>query len=320
MRKVLVTCKQMQESLPELLKDVEKDLIFTTPKLEGQYFVARDLRALLEDHDYLIAGDDEINAGVIRDSALRFICKWGVGVDNIDLDAVRKAGIGFSNTPGMFGDDVADLALAYLLSLIRDIKKIDAAVRNGEWPRLRVPSLSQMSVVVLGFGTIGQAVSKRLLASGANVLAIDADPDKSIIAKNMGINFSNDWQIQKEVFQAAIICAPKNADTEGKIDADWVSRLAKGSYLVNVSRGGIVVESTLPDLIRSGHISGYASDVFEQEPVLEDNPLLEFYDSVWLGSHNASNASRSVLDASREALRLIFEYDEKYFNRAVESN
>lgn len=317
MRKVLVTCKQMQESLPELLSGVQTDLIFTTPKLEGQYFSSKELNALIVDHEYLIAGDDEINEEVVRDSRLRFICKWGVGVDNIDLDALRESDIGFSNTPGLFGDDVADLALAYLLSMIRETKKIDAAVRNGEWLRLRVPSLSKMSVVVLGFGTIGQAVSRRLVASGAKVLAVDADSEKVEMAKNMGVGFTNEWEIEKNRFRAAIVCAPKTDETIGKVDAEWISSLKQGAFLVNVSRGGIVVEEAIPGLLRSGQVSGYASDVFEEEPISADHPLMDFRDSVWLGSHNASNASKSVLDASREALRLVMEYDEKLVGRKV---
>lgn len=311
MRKVLVTCKQMQDSLPLLIEDSNKDFDFVLPELKGQSFKAEEMVRLLRGVDYLIAGDDELTSEVLHSSKLKFLCKWGVGLDNVDMVAAEASGIEVTNTPGLFGDDVADLAMAYLLSMLRNIKSVDKNVRNGHWPRVMSRSLSSMNVLVYGFGSIGEAVSLRLQASRAAVTVVEPDSIRAPAASINGFEVVQGLDFEEGKFDALIVAVPLTEKTRKSVDCRVISRLRAGSFLVNVSRGAVVAETDVIEKLKTKHLAGFASDVFEIEPLEMSHEFIEMDEITWLGSHNASNAERSVLEASRQALSKLTEFQEK---------
>lgn len=300
--KVLITCKQMQNVFEHFRsKFEERDLEVHLPELPGQQFDERQMIELIGDVDGVIAGDDAITAAVMdAGKRLKVIAKWGVGVDAIDLEAAAERGIPVKNTPGVFGEDVADAALGYLLSLTRHITRIHQAVANGGWLKIEGTRLAGKTAGVLGFGSIGKATARRLVAFGCDTLVYDPFPAAIADAGALGVTAVG----LDELFsrsEALILCAPLTPETHHIIDAAALAKLPDGALFVNVSRGPLVDEPVLVDALRSGKLVAAALDVFEDEPLAPDNPLREF-DQCVFGSHNGSNTREGVLQCSAQAV------------------
>ena len=176
MRRILITCPPMLRDRARFLPRLrEKGFGVHCPEVV-QTLSEPELIDLVPQFDAWIIGDDPATERVLRAGAagkLRVAVKWGVGVDNVDRAACRTLGIAFSNTPGMFGSDVADLALHYVIALARQTYLIDRGVRSGGWPKPRGLSLQGKRAGVVGYGDIGEATAARLLACRMNVLAHD---------------------------------------------------------------------------------------------------------------------------------------------------
>ena len=132
--RVLITCRQMQNCVEPFRHSFDaRDIAIDLPEVMQQP-TEDELISMIGDYDGMIAGDDPLTARVLAHAdRLRIISKWGVGVDGIDLDAAAARGIAVTNTPDVFGDDVADVAAGYLVMLARQLHRIDASVRNGGW-------------------------------------------------------------------------------------------------------------------------------------------------------------------------------------------
>lgn len=305
--KVLITCKQMQNVFEHFRgRFEERDLDVHLPELPGQQFDERQMIELIADVDGVIAGDDEITAAVMdAGKRLKVIAKWGVGVDAIDLQAAAERGIPVSNTPGVFGEDVADAALGYLLSLTRHITRIHQAVAQGEWLKIEGTRLAGKTAGVIGFGSIGKATATRLVAFGCDTLVYDPFPEALAGAGALEVTAVslNELLGRSEVL---ILCAPLTPDTHHIIDAQALAKLPDGALFVNVSRGPLVDEPALVEALRSGKVAAAALDVFEDEPLAADNPLRDFEQCVF-GSHNGSNTREGVMQCSARAVDNLLE-------------
>lgn len=305
-KRVLVTCRQMQESLPNLaeaIKELGWELV--CPDLQGrQQFDSEDMAQLLSDVDGAIVGDDFISTeSVSRASKLSAICKWGIGVDGIDIKGLTELGIDVSRTPNMFGEEVADVALAYTIALARDLFVIDREVRAGSWYKPVGHSLRGMRATVVGYGDIGQALEERLTLLGVGVSVVEPDARSATRAEAKGLKVGSLHEVCVGSNFLHITC-PLTRETRGMVDTATMSRLAFPSYVVNVARGPIVNERDLVDALTNGIVTGAALDVFEEEPPHANNPLLQ-HRQVLLGSHNSSNTHAATLRASSEALVVL---------------
>ena len=260
------------------------------PTLNGQQFSEDEMLILLPTHDVAILGDDHVTARVIdaAKSSVKALIKWGIGTDNIDLEAAKAANIPVYNTPGQFSNEVADLALGMMLSLARQIHLVDRRVRQGKWLRVEGESISGSSAHIIGMGNIAQAIAQRLLAF--NVMLTGSDPfdvpssvDFPRVELNEGLAKA-DW-----VF-AACALTPDNIHL---INEDTLSMMKPGARLVNVSRGSLVDEEAIIRHLQSGHLAGAALDVFEQEPFSPQNPLASL-PQVVLGSHSGSSTRQAI--------------------------
>jgi D-3-phosphoglycerate dehydrogenase len=305
--KVLITCKQMQNVFEHFRpRFEERDLDVSLPELPGQQFDEQQMIELIADMEGLIAGDDEITAAVMdAGKRLKVIAKWGVGIDAIDLQAAAERGIAVSNTPGVFGEDVADAALGYLLSLTRHITRIHQAVAQGEWLKIEGTRLAGKTAGVLGFGSIGKATARRLVAFGCDTLVYDPLPGATADVNALGVAAADLDELLSRS-EVLVLCAPLTPETHHIIDAAALSKLPDGALFVNVSRGQLVNESALVDALRSGKVAAAALDVFEEEPLAPDNPLRQF-DQCLFGSHNGSNTREGVLECSARAVDNLLE-------------
>ena len=174
--KVLVTCPPMLRNLDEFRPRFEERAIDVAAPTVVQTLTEPELIELLPGCDGWIIGDDPATRAVFaagKAGRLKAAVKWGVGVDNVDLEAAGELGIPIANTPCMFGKEVADLAMGYVTALAREFVAIDRGVRGGGWPKPTGISLEGRTVALVGYGDIGRNTARRLLAAEMRVLAYD---------------------------------------------------------------------------------------------------------------------------------------------------
>jgi D-3-phosphoglycerate dehydrogenase / 2-oxoglutarate reductase len=305
-RRVLITCPQMQHYAADYAeafaaRGIEPDLPPVVQQLNES-----ELLEIIEHYDGVIAGDDEFTARVINEaSRLQVISKWGVGIDNIDLDAARARGIRVTNTPGTFADEVADVAMGYLILLARQLHRIDAGVRAGSWPKIEGTSLAEKALSIVGLGSIGSALARRAQVVGMRVTGFEISPDRRDAAIAMGIEVRElDAALASADF-VSLNCplTPENRHMLG--DAQF-GAMRRGVFLVNTARGPLIDEAALVRALDSGQVAGAALDVLEDEPLPMTSPLRRF-DSVIFGAHNGSNTAEAARRVSELAVRNLLD-------------
>lgn len=234
------------------------------------------------------------------------VIRYGVGVDNVDLDAARRLGVHVCNVPDYGIEEVADHAAAMALSLSRKLGRYDAGVRAGEWKIGAmvedVRSLSQSTVGLVGLGRIARALARRMQAFGAKVIAYDPYVSAADGATMLPLD---DVIAQADILSLHV---PLTRETRHMIGQAEITRMRKGAILINVSRGGLVDEIALADALSSGHLGGAGLDVFETEP-LPAEVQLRHAPNVIFSPHAAffSDASVERLQrlAAEEGLRAL---------------
>lgn len=286
--KVAVTCGHLQRDIEEYQQRfTDAGLELVLPEIPGQELAGTELIEAMTGVSGVIAGDDQFDRAVLGALPdLKMISKWGIGLDGVDLPAAAELGITVTNTPGMFGNEVAEQALGYLIALVRGLVHVDREVRVGEWPKPVGRSLGSLSAGVLGLGNIGRSLVEKLQLLGLDVAGADPSPDAKSWATTTGINVlpPEELVVDRDVL---LITCPLNEHTKGMFNADLISRMPKGSWLVNVGRGPVAIGSDIADAIESGHLAGVALDVYETEPLIDER--LRQLPNCILGSHNASN-------------------------------
>lgn len=264
-----------------------------------------ELIELLPEYDGWIIGDDPATEQVFKaakEGKLKAAVKWGIGVDNVDFATCKKLGIPITNTPNMFGGEVADVALGFLLGLARQTFYIDREIRNNNgWPKPAGMSVSGKAVGVVGFGDIGRNTVKRL--SGFDVKVTVYDPG---VEGNQGFEFvkRKSFPDGLEELDFLIFTCALNKHNFHMLDAASIAKLKLGAKVINVARGPLIDENALIEALQSKHISAAALDVFEDEPLPVNSPLRNMPQCIF-GSHNASNTKEGVRRATFEAIHKI---------------
>jgi D-3-phosphoglycerate dehydrogenase len=301
MFEVLVTCPPMLGMLEEFTAYGKSRGLKLVPARTTQVLSTDKLSSLLPDYDGWIIGDDPATRDVFmagHEGRLRAAVKWGIGVDNVDFDACAELGIPITNTPNMFGGEVADIATGYLVGLARETFMIDREIRAGGWPKPAGMSISGKRIGLVGFGDIGRQTAKRL--SGFDVQVTVYDP---AIAGDTGFDFARlqSFPDGLDELDFLILTCSLNEQNFHMLNADTIARLKPGARVINVARGPLIDEAALASALRSGHIHSAALDVFELEPLPGNSPLRELPRCVF-GSHNSSNTREGVRRASFEAI------------------
>jgi len=267
--------------------------------------------ALAEADAWVVRNQSRVDAAALRSAPrLRLVGRVGVGLDNLDLDALRAAGVAVTWAPGTNAASVAEYVVGALLHLWRRFDGATDHVRGGGWDRPAFMGHEALGCVlgVVGLGDIGARVARRARALGLEVLA--SDPvvhDASFAVQELGVRLLPlpDLLAQSD---AVTLHLPLVPATRRLIDAEALRRMRPGALLVNTSRGGLVDEAALARALRDGHLGGAALDVREQEPPGADDPLRDA-PRVLLTPHVAgitveSNA-RASLHVADEVLRAL---------------
>jgi len=217
---------------------------------------------------------------------------WGTGTDNVDLDACRRRGITVGHTPGVNAHAVAEHTLALMLALTRRIPSLDREVRSGQWPRGLLVQLEGKTLGVVGLGAIGRRVASLAAPFGMNLLAAtwgeDAGRAAAVGARHV--------PIETLLQQSDIVSLHLrlSAETEAVINRARLALMKPGAFLLNTARGRLVDREALVDTLRHGHLAGAALDVFHEEPISANDPLLAL-PNVILTPHNAG-MTQEVID------------------------
>lgn len=263
------------------------------------------MRELLSRAQVAIIGDDPVSEVELQDaSSLSLIVRWGAGLDNVDIPECSRRGIKVVNTPGLFGHDVADMAIGMALGLVRRVVDYDRLIRLGEWPKGTTHSFRSLSACVLGVGAVGREICRALLAFGLDVTGYDLNPS---VVGDLPIKMASSAHDASRGKNLCFVTLPLTDQTRELVGKEFLENMGSPSYLINVSRGEIVDEEALLSLLDAGSISGAALDVFQSEPLDQSQGHHQLANIV-LSAHNASNTFSSIRAANNRAEELIADY------------
>ena len=263
-----------------------------------------DGRALLEKDARVVVCEDETEAGLIRVAAgadgilfrikprcteslmtacprLRVVGRHGVGLDTVDIPAATRLGVAVVHAPGSNSQAVAEHALMLMLTCVKRTRQVDLTTRAGDWAAGRGASteLGGKTLGIIGIGNIGRRVAKFAGALGMRVLAYDKYlPDDEVRRRGAEPTAS----LEALLPQADVLTChtPLTPETRHMIDAKTLSLLRRGAVFINTSRGGVQDEHALFEALTRGQLGAAGLDVWEEEPVSRDNPILNLDNTV----------------------------------------
>lgn len=232
-----------------------------------------ELLPLVGEVDAVLASTDAFTRRVLEAAPrLKIISRVGVGYDAIDIAAADEHGVWVTITPGTNEHSVADLTLALLLTLARQIVPMVEKTRAGRWERAIGVELAGTTLGLIGFGRIGRQVALRARAFDTRVIIYDVIRDEDAAASCGAAYVSLEDLLAQADFVS--LHAPATPQTRGLIDATTLRQMKPTAYLINTARGELVHEPDLVEALRRGRIAGAALDVFDTEPPDPANPLL----------------------------------------------
>lgn len=267
--RVLATDKVSESGLHALVEDDRFEVIFEHDSASDSFAAAlADAEALI------VRSATKVSAELMaRAPGLKVIGRAGVGVDNIDIPAASERGIAVVNAPNGNTIAAAEMTMALILAMMRHVAAADASLRSGRWDRagFEGAELRGRRLGLIGAGRIGAEVAIRCMSFGMDVVVYDPYlPEER--ATDIGCRLTD---LDEVITTSDVISChvPLTDETRGIIDADTISEMKPGTFVVNASRGGVVVEEDLAAALVSGHLGAAALDVYEEEPLAADSPL-----------------------------------------------
>lgn len=299
--RVLIGSKSFGQAFPEHLTALAKAGCEVIPNgVGGRAYREDELLTALQGVDAIVTGTDELTARVIQQAdRLKTIAKHGVGLETIDLAAAKARGISVSATPGAIHDSVADLTLALMLAVARNLVTAHLATRAGAWKSPFGMELKDKLLGIVGLGRIGKGVALRAKGFGMKLAAYDPYPDQAFAAEH-GIAF---MELDELIAAADVVSLHAAAEqVEGVLlHAERIRAMKRGAIFINTARGSLVDEDELAEALRSRHLWGAGLDAFAHEPPT-GSPLLEL-DNVIVTPHMAGR----TLDGMRRMGEITIE-------------
>ena len=217
-----------------------------------------------KDADVIILGNDRLDSATIgKLPNLKLVVRHGAGLDNIDFSELGKRDITVANTPGANKEETADLTFALILDLARMVTQSINQLKGGVWNKIPGRTLYGKTIGIIGVGAIGMAVASRAMGFGMDILGND------IVQRDEAARFGLLYTSLNELLSASdvvTIHAPLTSATKNLIGARELKRMKPGALLINTARAGVVREAALEKALMSGHLGGYAVDVYTKEP------------------------------------------------------
>jgi D-3-phosphoglycerate dehydrogenase len=305
--KILLTTASFQETPGPHHAELEKSG-FEIVRDKGPLSEAKMLEYAKQGFDAFLNGDDQITAKVI-DAALprlRVIAKYGIGLDSIDVKHATAKKVPILNTPGVNHTTVAEHCFGLMISLAKNFWPSLRSTKGGEWKRITGNELFGKTIAVLGVGRVGKEVIKRAAAFDMKSIGYDLYWDEKFASQ---YNVKRAATVPDVLKDADVVSLHMNLDdtNRGMFNKDLLSKMKKGSYLINTARGGLVVEKDIAEACRRkedgglGHLGGYGTDVLDKEPPAKDHPFRDI-DNIIVTPHIGSRTFESV---ERQAMRAV---------------
>ena len=257
--------------------------------------------------DAIVCGDDEYTRKVLetgKAGKLRYLSKYGIGLDKIDLAAAKDLGIPVASTPGVNHVTVAEHTFTHILAFFKNYYEEVGYVKEGKWKRLIQHEIYGKKLSIFGLGRIGKELSIRAKAFGLDVKVYDPFADKDFVTKHELTLCDNLDDLFNEA-EIISLHSPLNEQTKNILNADRFVKLTQCPLLVNTARAGLVDKEAVMSALDKKLICGYVADVMWDEPVKADDPILK-YPNVFITPHISSRTYESVVrQGSAAVINLI---------------
>ncbi len=290
--------KKLQSEINKYFPDVKLNI-------EGIKFNHDELIQFIKNSDAIIVGLDEINADVIEKCPnLRIISKYGVGLNNIDIEECQKRNIKIGWTGGVNKLSVAEMALGFMLMFARNLFMSSNELKNGNWNKSAGFQLSGKSIGIIGIGHTGKELVRLLKPFDCQILANDVVDQTDYFIKNNIEEASKD-----EIFRTCdfvTINTPFNDATNNMVDIEVLKSMKNTAYIINIARGGIINEADLKHALQKNIIAGAALDAFIDEPPT-DQEFLNLPNLICT-PHIGGNAKEAVEAMGMSAINHLKEF------------
>lgn len=302
--KALVTTIPFGERDELPINQLEQNGIEVTVNPFGRKVTEDELASIIKDYDYLVAGTEIISNKVIDNAEnLKLISRVGIGLDGLDLNYAREKGIRITYTPEAPAPAVAELTLGLMLNCLRYVSVADREMRSRIWQRHFGRRISEIKIGIVGAGRIGKRVISHLAGfSVSQILVNDIAYDQ-----NDFTGFNVREASKPEIFEYCDLVSlhiPLTPKSKNLVDANVLRSMKSDAILINTARGGIVNEDDLFAVMRDGHLSMVAIDVFETEPYKGE--LIELPNIILtshMGSMSVDCRTRMEIEATAEVVR-----------------
>ena len=298
--KILI-CDKLAEEGIKILKDV-KDF-----KVDCKFDItSKELKSIIKNyHGLIIRSATKITADILESADnLKVIGRAGVGLDNVDLNAATKKGVVAMNTPAGNTTSTAEHTMSMILALSRNIPQACASMKAGKWNRAKFSGveLYGKKLGIIGFGRIGSTVAKFAKSFGMEVLAYDPFLSEEVAVKKGVVMVELDEMLKQSDYISVHI--PKSTDTNNLISDKEFKMMKDSARVINCARGGIIDEKALATALEEKKIAGCALDVYEQEPLLAESPLLKF-DNCIVTPHLGASTSEAQVNVAIEIAETV---------------
>ena len=272
----------------------------------GKKLTEDELIGIIPEFDILIAGTEPITARVMSNAPkLKMISRVGIGLDGLDLIEAKNRGIKVSYTPDAPAPAVAELTMGLLITLLRSAHLSNLQMHNGHWHRYFGRRIADTTIGIIGVGRIGSRVINRTKAFGTpRLLVNDISPNHELSRK-----FKLEWVDKETIYREADAISlhlPLTKSTKDMIKSKELLMMKPDAVIINTSRGGIINENNLYEVMKSGHLNGAAIDVFNDEPYSGNLTKLEnCLLTAHMGSMSVDCRTRMEIEATEEAVRFI---------------
>lgn len=293
--KVLLTSTSFQDTPGRHQKLLEAQG-YELDTLRGP-ILEEELLPIIGNYDAVICGDDEYTEKVLIKGfkgRLRYISKYGVGLDRIDLDAAKKLGIPVTNCPGVNQVSVSEHVLALLFTFEKNVHLQYNSTKEGSWQRWVGHEIQGKTIGIVGLGAVGKELAKKSCALGMQVMAFDIFEDKDFLKTHCDVRFVSGLDEIYEHADVISLHVPHTPESEHMIGEEVIfEKLKRNPIIINTSRGMLVDSNAIIKGLKKAKIRGYLTDVLAHEPML-DSEVLKGVENVIITPHVGSRTFQSV--------------------------
>ena len=298
MRSLVIASRSFSKH-PVLRKEVLKRYPNAKFNDEGLSLNGESLIEFLDGHEKAITALEKIDDSILKHLPdLKVIGKYGVGLDMIDLRAMKRYGVNLGWTGGVNKRSVSELVISYSIALLHRTIFANAEVRKGKWYQVKGRQLSDCTVGIIGCGHIGKDLVELLQPFNCKILANDVLDFKDFYKKYEVTSVGLEELIRKS--DIVTLHLPLDKSTRNILNSDKLSLLKDDAVLINLARGGLIDEVALKELLNNNKIAGAALDVFEVEPPVD--PSFATMDNVLITPHIGGSTEEAILAMGMAAI------------------